>query len=355
MKEETKTRQSNFECMRIVSMFFIVLFHFIMPTGGNLLTYSTPIANKVLTFLALLIIVHVNSFILLTGYFGYKGKPKIKKVIFLFLEAYFYSIVISLLFKEFAHVEIDDYLSLLSPFEYQNMWFLISYSTLYLLSPYINIVIDKLKKKELEKLIILLLTMYCGISLISREHLFFNEGFSLEHFAMMYVIGAYLSKYGLPWKQLELKQKRLLYIGVFFLMAICSFLTYEGMTLVINHTTNSFIKGISMYIKSIVMNYNAPFIIIQSIAYFLFFETFTFKNKIINSLAKPLFAVYLITEQPQMVNFIYTYLKINTGTIYNLDIIPRIMIDSILIMVLCIGIDSIRILMKKLLFDKKSV
>ena len=355
MKEETKKiRQCNFECMRIVSMFFIVLFHFIMPTGGDLLHHSTPITNKVLMFIVFMITIHVNSFILLTGYFGYKEKPKIKKVIYLFLEAYFYSVGITILFKIFAHIEIEDYLSLLSPFEYPNMWFLISYSTLYLLSPYMNIVIDKLKKKDLEKLIILLLTMYCGISLISREHLFYNQGFSLEHFIMMYIIGSYLAKYGLPVKQLELKKKRIIYLGIFFLMAILSFLTYEGMTLIINHTSNTFITGICGYLQSSTLNYNAFFVMIQSVSYFLFFETFTFKSKIINTLAKPLFAVYLITEQPLMIKYIYTTLKINTG-IYSLDIIPKIIIYSILIMLLCIGIDYIRIWIKNILFDKKSV
>ena len=349
MKEETKKiRQSNFECMRIVSMFFIVLFHFIIPTGGNLLNHSTLLTSKVLTFIVLIIIVHVNSFILLTGYFGYKEKPKIKKVIYLFLEAYFYSILIALLLKGFKKVEIEDFYSILSPFEYPNMWFLTTYAALYLLSPYINIVIEKLKKKDLEKLILLLLTMYCGLSIISRKHLFFNEGFSLEHFVMMYIIGAYLSKYGLPIKKMNQKKKRIL-----FLMAILSFLTYEGTTLIMNHTTNRFINGIANNIKSVVLNYNTPFIIIQSIAYFLLFETFTFKSKIINALAKPLFAIYIITEQPIMIKFMYKELKINIGVLYTLDIIPRIIAYSILIMILCIGIDYIRILFINLLFDKK--
>ena len=64
MKE--KVRQSNFELMRLISMFFIVLYHMIIITGGDLIHHTSGMTNVILDFISLFIIVHVNSFILIT-------------------------------------------------------------------------------------------------------------------------------------------------------------------------------------------------------------------------------------------------------------------------------------------------
>ena len=63
-----EVRNSNYELMRIISMLFIVLWHVILH--GNI---SSNCANDgilaIFDVMLLFIIVHVNSFVLLTGYF----------------------------------------------------------------------------------------------------------------------------------------------------------------------------------------------------------------------------------------------------------------------------------------------
>ena len=79
MKE--KVRQSNFELMRLISMFFIVLYHMIIITGGDLIHHTSGMTNVILDFISLFIIVHVNSFILITGYFQCKQEFSFKKIL----------------------------------------------------------------------------------------------------------------------------------------------------------------------------------------------------------------------------------------------------------------------------------
>ena len=67
MEKTLKLRQSNFELMRIISMFMIVMWHVIISGVGlsqanNTLTLFLDIIKSVL-------VVHVNSFVLVTGYF----------------------------------------------------------------------------------------------------------------------------------------------------------------------------------------------------------------------------------------------------------------------------------------------
>ena len=56
---EKKTRESNFELMRIISMFMIVLWHVIIH--GRLLGSSTGLTNLIYNLLLCVFIVHVNS------------------------------------------------------------------------------------------------------------------------------------------------------------------------------------------------------------------------------------------------------------------------------------------------------
>ena len=98
MKEgkNIKTRQSNFELMRIISMFMIVLWHCISHTnilgrtGGNL--------NLLLELIFMFTAVHVNSFILLSGYFGYKNEFNIKKLFATINSVWFYKAIYALIF-----------------------------------------------------------------------------------------------------------------------------------------------------------------------------------------------------------------------------------------------------------------
>ena len=71
MEKTLKLRQSNFELMRIVSMFMIVVWHFIMHS--NLLARTSGALNLFLNFIYIAFSVHVNSFILVNGYFSFHG------------------------------------------------------------------------------------------------------------------------------------------------------------------------------------------------------------------------------------------------------------------------------------------
>lgn len=63
-----KIRNSNFELMRIISMFLIVLYHTIYH--GHIIQNSTTLFLKTFfLILEIITIVHVNSFVLVSGYY----------------------------------------------------------------------------------------------------------------------------------------------------------------------------------------------------------------------------------------------------------------------------------------------
>ena len=71
-----KERQSNYELMRIISMLFIVIYHIIFH--GKLLDNTSGSIHLILLLILCISLVHVNSFILVSGYFQYDKKFSIK-------------------------------------------------------------------------------------------------------------------------------------------------------------------------------------------------------------------------------------------------------------------------------------
>ena len=354
MKRE---RLSNFELMRITSMFFIVVYHFIVDTGGKLISHTSGLANIILIFLSLIIIVHVNSFVMVTGYFQYDKKCSLKKVLSMIAMVWFYSATIALIFhltgmKEFTTLET---LKILSPFEYENLWFFKTYIALYLLSPYINILIKNLNQKQHRNLLILLTVMYSIISTITYQQTFGNTGFSIVHFIYLYMLGAYLRKYPIKennhFKNYSEKKKFLIFISIFLFMGTFNFLLYEFADNLLKINFGNTINYICKLIKENLYYYQNPILLIQSIAYFLMFETVNFKSKIINKISSCVFAIYVITENINIRNKMYKWLGFYTGKIiYGNKIILKIFIYSIAVFVICILIELTRKLIRNIIY-----
>lgn len=95
MHNEKKNRESNIELMRIIMMLLIIAHHYVVNSGiTNLYNFSNITVNMIfLQVIGLFGKTIINCFILITGYFSIKGKFSFKKVIRLFLEIKFYTLI----------------------------------------------------------------------------------------------------------------------------------------------------------------------------------------------------------------------------------------------------------------------
>ncbi len=358
-----KIRESNYELMRIISMFFIVVYHMIISTGGQLINHTASYTQIFLEVLSLLLIVHVNSFVLVSGYFQYDKKTSFKKVLSLIGMALFYTIVIALIFNFFGIVSVSllDYIKIFSPLEFQNLWFLNMYIALYLLAPYINKLIKNLNQKEHRKLIILLFVMFSLIATITNQNTFANNGHTLVQFIFLYILGAYLKKYpisnNIHFKNYSNKKKFAIFLFLYFFFGIVNYLAYFFAKTLLAGDVGETVTYICEAIINNTYFYQNPLILAQSVCYFLIFETFSFKNKFINYIASMIFAIYVITETPFMLGKLYKFIGINTGTvIYGFSIVIKMFLWSIVVFVLCVGIECLRrfvIELIKKLYNKK--
>lgn len=310
--KNSNNRESNFELMRIVLMFMILILHTNYPlVESNVEKFS-------IRFLTSLSIVSVNCFIFISGYFGIK--TTIQSITKYILHLTFYILILGIIGYLYGIK------NLLEPW-----WFAITYFQLMLLTPFLNKCIDKLTKKEHVFFIVALcyLNFYSGFV---RQMPYFKSGFCLSNFICIYVIARYLRTYKIT---LKLKYSLILYILTSITCAILYVYVFKS--------TPYACKGLCDY-------YNSPLIFLSSILFFFIFINIRINcNLIINTLAVYVFSVYLISNHPFTKEIVYpviwkyvnTIFYINAG--YNIfTYLIVIIVVNIFIFMLCIVLDIIR-------------
>ncbi len=310
-----KERESNFELLRIISMFLIVLYHTIWH--GNTLNLSSSSSVKlILEFLVLIAIVHVNSFVLVTGYFQCKGKFKLSKIVDLILLATFYKIVILVLFSHFNIINLNklELIKEMFPID-ENYWFIRCYVFVYLLSPFLNKFIKGLKKRDYQKVLIVLTIIFSILPMMTNGLVLESNGYSLYHFCYLYIVGAYFRYYPIEIKKKDMNKFR---FKLSITMVGCILTNYFINSLAIHYYDVHYILNNYIgYYHNYYLYYNNIIIIVQSVCFFLLFTTFKFNSKIINNLSKYMFGIYLIHDNVHVREFIYKFLKINGDIRYS--------------------------------------
>lgn len=352
----TKEKQSNFELMRIISMFLIIIHHIILH--GNVIYNTSGSIHLIIMLIRCIAFVHVNSFILLTGYFQYKKEFSLKKFLSIFNASYFYNLLILIIFIIFglSNIEKLDVLKTLNPF-YMSHWFISCYLILYILSPFINILIKNMSQKNHRKLILLLILCYSIISFLSEQTIAENSGYSVIQFIMLYIIGAYLSKYpinqNLHFKNYSKNKLQVLLFSGIFVFAFINFILY-CLSRTFEDQNNLFFNYLGTLIANNYHEYNFLPVIIQSVLYFLWFETLNIQNKIINKISSLVFGIYIIHDNPFIRGHIYKWFRIDSNTtIYSKKIFIKIFIVAFLIFIICAIIEFLRQLLFKFIKKRK--
>lgn len=108
--QEIKKRNSNIEFLRIIAMLMVVTLH--MLNFGGLLEKSntTTLKGFLIWFLESLCFVAVDCYVLIGSYFLSDSKFKIKRIIKLWVQTFFYSILMYVFFAFIIRQELTDIL-----------------------------------------------------------------------------------------------------------------------------------------------------------------------------------------------------------------------------------------------------
>lgn len=350
MMEPKKERLSNFELLRLISMFLIVMWHTTLHSGvyGD----SHGMLRFILDIVMCFCLVHVNSLVMLTGYFQCNKKNgNFKKVWKVLGTSWFYKVAILIFVTSLGIFTVNSVrvFQELMPIDYNNYWFINNYIVLFLMSPFLNRIINYCTQGELKKFVLILFITLSIIPTLTNQAVIQNDGYGLIHFILIYFIGAYIRKYPIRlsyhFKNLTNEKYQTLLVVSFFVLGFLNIMLYNFGT-VLDKYNIPMMKYIGSVVGGNFLGYYAPIPILMTITYFLFFETLTIKNKWINRAAETTFGIYLIHDSYYMRNCMYKALNVKDAVLH----MPTIKGVIVLVGFACIiyisafTIDSIRIL-----------
>lgn len=287
------TRNSNIELFRLVLMVMVVLHHSIIyglglgslnNTNGVSLVVpdnEIPLYLSINTFL----VVAVNSFVLVSGYFGIR--PTFKKYKSLFLTVAFYTLLFTTTYHLY-HNEVKNTISSVMLLSHNRYYFIINYMLLMAFSPMINWFYDIADSRKKTLFTTAMLVGTCYVGFMFQNYSLNDTGYSLFQFITMYVLGRHLRN--INSSLLTSKWMILLFIGICSLNAslivACFNRGYTELAYHLNH-------------------YNSPLIVLASVFIFCFFLSLSIKSTLINKVAESALAIYLFQESTLIRNILF--------------------------------------------------
>ena len=189
-----KERNSSFELMRILSIFAILGMH----SMNRIL--DIPL-NRGDVFAVSLIqsVFNISSscLMLMAGYFGLRLSAK--KVIHIEGMFLFWSLMeLGVLFLQGEAPGRKDILGHILPLTSSENWFVTGYVCILVLSGFINKMIKAMSKKEMEKLMLILISIFYILPTLFYFEITGTNGKGVIHQFILYLIGRYLAQYGIP-------------------------------------------------------------------------------------------------------------------------------------------------------------
>lgn len=314
-----ENRQSCFELLRLIAMFFIVLYHLLLwfvqdnPSHDGLKALWLPLH------------VGVICFVLISGYF--RIKPSSKGFIKLLVMVLIYSLpgmVVEIKNAGNWH-DIMHSLMFVSHTEY---WFVRTYFGLYLLSPLINSYFDHSSLKHRWYMLIItgIISVYLGNF---AKYYLYLDGKNLVNFLFLYQIGQMLFCYSDQWRKIKL-WKLLIVYGILNLLLVVGFHGLMG-----THWGD--------LVWRFSFPYSSPILIVNAILLFVIIGHFSFTSPCLNRLSSGVFAVYLIhgsvpliTDfQRNIVSAIFPY----AGNYWSF--VGILVIMSVIVILLCLLINKL--------------
>lgn len=296
--QKTK-RQGNFDVLKIIAIFFIVLHHYALWSGWkfepgfhlNKLAAQTLLVGGKLG---------VNIFVLITGFFMIYSTPKLKSLVTVWIETTLISLLVYsvtiLLSLENQVFDLQTFIRRLFPVVFGQYWFVTSYSILYLSIPLLNKILNRTEASAIKKglkVSFIILSLYTFI--------YYNKGLNFSFplwFGFLYSLGAYIRLDSIELSKIPIKKTTISVFTVLILgiilngilqylftypdLLITKILTFLGWTETIFYTRDA-----------------SPLLLILAILIFITFMNISISpKKYLSYISRASFGVYILQSSP---------------------------------------------------------
>lgn len=279
-----KKRLANFELLRILCMYMIVVGHCLFH-GRVTAKLSYGSTNYLASYLIQAFsIVHVNCFVMLSGYFSIDKNFQVQRLLKIWKQIFFYSIVILIGYACFAEVTKKDMLQAIFPISARNYWFASVYMAMMLLMPFLSMLALHITKRQYQYLLLALALFFSLNHMIFRVDSYGSySGRELPWFLFLALLAGYI--------KLHTKEKKA--------YALYGFFAYVGFSLL---ALASVYLSVETHQEDIgyFLNYNSPLALLATISLFICVKNIPWKETFLDTwiltISKAAFGVYLIHD-----------------------------------------------------------
>ena len=318
-----KSRNSNLEVLRILAMYMIVFIHANMYLGyfceGKTWLLTNGIINGISN-------IGVTCFVLISGYFGLKFS--ISKLLKMECMMIGFSVIETILLCIFMPFEmqgaalLEQLVKTICPFITRKYWFYSCYICVFCFSGYINKFVEKLEKKEFQRLLAALILIFSVFPTFFYFEIIPDNGKGLVQMIMIYLMGRYIYKYGITRIS---KGKE---ICLFTMLWTINGISHE-IPLEVGAIWHHFCKD------------NSITNLIMAVILFSWFKDWKVQSGIINRMAKNIFAVFALNNTLVSVVMHYVVEKESLSFLKDGGV-PGLALTVFLIMVGCIIVGEVR-------------
>lgn len=335
------SRNYGIDVLRILSMLFVVVLH-VLGHGGILKSELSFAQFSLVWFLEIMAYPAVNCFVLISGYVGYRENqvyPKLRNFLSLFFNVLFYSVAITALFRIFApeHLEANAMIQSFLPVTTGQYWFFTAYFGLFLLSPFLNMVVCRSAFRD--AVIFLMVFAFFSMVTVLRDVFYMKNGYSLIWFILLYLAGAFIKKYRFE----ELLSGRI-WLALTFAALLITWVSKVCPAL-------SAIPLIGSRF-ALLISYTSPTVVVMAVGLLCAFS----RAKCFAALAAPItffstsaFSVYLIHDNALVRSFVISHLHEFTAGFTAPRLLLFVLAAVTTIFISCILIDKVRICLFRLL------
>lgn len=328
-------RESNFELLRIIAMFMVLVIH------ANFVSLPRPMATELITdpvasgfryMTESLGIVGVNVFVLISGWFRIKTDVRrVLKFVFQILFFWVGGYVVCMLVGD---VKLS-WRGISECFAFSRWdWFIKSYAFLFIIAPVLNAFVDQASKRQLLSVVIAFFLFQSTYGWIGGASRFFVRGYGPLSFIGLYLLAQYVRSFSEQGKNTLFVFSKQLDILFYFILCIIN--TVFALIIV---------KSYPSY-YNLCFAYCNPIIVMASLYLLLFFSKLKIKqSRFINWLGASCFAVYLLHSQiniRDVFNSIVVYLD---ASFRGVIAICLIFLFLVLVFVVSVLADQIRIIL----------
>lgn len=325
---KTETRNYGIDLMRIVSMFMVVIIHLTGLSG--MLNEAVSLNRYILHIIYAAVICAVNCYALISGYVGVCAEFKLRRIVNLWFQVAFYSVLITgilyFIQPEGVTITLTDLIKSFFPVASREYWYFTSYFGLFFFMPLLNNLINNTAEKTLRRFVIAVLLLYCAYSRVFASDIFnLGLGYSMIWLIILYIIGGYMRKYEIVEK---IKNSAALIAYIISTLLTAAAILIRG----VNNT------GWIYYIS--------PFVLIQAIGLITVFAKLKINNKKLIGfigLFSPLaFGVYLIHINERLFACFVKYLVTGYASLPTAVMLGKVAVTAVLLYICCSLIDLVR-------------